>query len=138
MSTIVDTLRGTGTVSYRVSLPGKLAARYEDKAEKAGIAVEELLADRLAPAVNRDDSKPIYITDEQRRVIDDLLQLNVETPQKLVSELQKLVKISVGDVRIALPPLLLERMSTRLFGLTFEEVLTREVIEGLEKFAEMR
>lgn len=136
----------TGTVlpqdvaatSYRVVLPGKLAGRYERKAEKAGILVEDLLAARLAPAVDRDDEKPIYITDQQRRVLDELLQLNLETPQKLVAEVEKLVKINIGKVRIALSPVLLERISTRLFGLTFEEVLTREVIEGLEKFAQMR
>lgn len=136
----------TGTVppqevaatSYRVVLQGKLAGRYERKAEKAGIPVEELLAARLAPAVDRDDQKPIYITDAQRQVLDKLLQLNLETPQKLIVEVEKLLRINVGKVQVFLSPVLLERISTRLFGLTFREVLTREVVEGLEKFAQMR
>lgn len=138
MSTTMPAPISTTSVSYRVNLPNTLATRYERKAEKAGIPIEELLATRLAPAVDRDDEKPIYITDQQRRVLDELLQLNLETPQKLVAEVEKLVKINIGRVRIALSPVLLERVSTRLFGLTFEEVLTREVIEGLEKFTQMR
>ncbi len=137
MSTTIPS-HHVAAVSYRVALPGRLSGLYERKAELTGVLVEDLLASRLAPAVDRDDEKPIYITDAQRRVLDDLLQLNLETPQKLVVELEKLVKINVGKVRIALSPVLLERISTRLFGQTFEEVLTREVIEGLEKFAQMR
>lgn len=125
-------------VQLRVTLPHEVATSYEKQAAAADTPVEQLASERLLRAVKWNGSKPIHISDAQRLVLERILGVNISSPQKLVAEVQALAEIEVGEVRIELPVNLLSRIKTRTFGASFEDVLRREILQGLERFTGMR
>lgn len=130
----------TATTSvYRVSIPDGVAEIYEKQAAAAGVAPEDLLAQRLEHSVHHTAQKPLYLSDEQRGDIDNLIGRNIQRPKELVEAIRHLAQIRVENSRIQLSPEVIRRLRARnLSGQPFEHWLAAQVLEWAERYVEMR
>jgi hypothetical protein len=124
--------------AVKVSLPEDVAQAYEKQSEKKGVALSYLLRTRLEGSVKHTDTKPLYITDAQRRALERILGDNLSSSQGLVMLVEKLATMSVGDVAVTLPVSLLSRLKDRCFGKSLKEVVGTEVKIALETFVGLR
>lgn len=122
----------------RIELPEEIVAKYERQAKKQKVPLEELLSDRLKTAVSYTSSKPIYLSDDYRQTVEKLLKRNIDGPGNLIKALERLVDVKVGKTTIDIPPRVLERVKTRCFGKPFDQVLSEQVVLGLEQFVGLR
>ena len=125
-------------VILRLEVDQEVLSQYQKQANKLGRTVEDVLSDRLVACQKHTAEKPLYITDEQRRVLEKYLTKNLSTPHALVMEVEHLTRINIAGTRINLPPPLLQRVESRCYGRKYPEVLREQVVEGLERFAGIR
>jgi hypothetical protein len=93
---------------------------------------------RLKACVGYDSKSPLYITDQQRNEINQILGRLIKTPAELISLLKQKHEIKVGSVKVPIDDQLVARLETRRFGLSLEELIKTKVVECLEQFVGMR
>ena len=132
--------RAPSTIRVTLHLDESLVARYERQGADAGLALEELLTQRLNRCVVHSASRPLYFTDKERTELEQITGGHVlETAAAALARLRTAVSVKVGDVAVTLNERLLSRLRTRVFrNETFEGVVKREVTRGLESFCGMR
>ena len=125
-------------VRLSLSVSEELFQDYQAQADRAGVNVEHLIADRLEQVVSQTDSKPLYVTDAQRKVLERILGRNVNSPQRLVMEVEKLATVEVAGVAVSIPVDLLVKVKSRSFRAPYQDVLKREILLALERFVGIR
>ena len=124
--------------NVRIPLPDSILGTYEKQAASQGIELTNILSDRLVKTVKQTDTKPLYVTDQQRQALERILGRNLPNPQALVSSVEQLALVQVGDTSITLPTDLLKRIKSRCFKMPIKEVLQREITIALERFVGLR
>ncbi len=120
-------------LSVKLDLPDNVLKKYELRGP-----IDKVLSETLTDCVNFTSTKPIYITDTQRKRLERLFGKNFKDADELIHMMERYVTARIGDVDVQLPPQLLTRLKTRCFGKPFEQFLVERVIEGLELYAGMR
>ncbi len=101
------------TVALRVKLPNTILKAYEAEAKRQDRQLEEVIAARVAECSSYNSTKPLYFTDEQRRVLEQIMCRNYTDPSMVLQDLTRLYSIKVEDVRIGIDPRVLQRLKTR-------------------------
>jgi|WetSurMetagenome_2_1015567.scaffolds.fasta_scaffold04523_4 hypothetical protein len=120
-------------LSIKLDLPDEVVKQYELRG-----SLEKVLSDQLTKCVNYTSTKPLYLTDIQRRRLDRLFGKNLKDPEELVHMMERYVTARIGDVDIQLSPALLTRLKTRCFGKPFEQFLAERATIGLEEYCGLR
>jgi len=126
------------TLRCSLKLPPHILQRYENEAKERGIDFEDLLSERLTACSTHTASKPLYLDDELRRELEDLLKINLSGPGKAVNEIKKALSIHVGKVQVELSPNLSYRLHTRAIGRTFAEYVRSITTLLLEQHVGLR
>lgn len=101
------------TVALRVKLPNTILKAYEAEAKRQDRQVEEVIATRIADCASYTATKPLYFTDEQRRVLEQIMNRNYSDPSMVLQDLTRFYSVKVEDVRIGIDPRVLQRLKTR-------------------------
>ncbi len=125
-------------VRVTLSLPEEIYDEYAERATKYGRKPEQEIELRLTRCRNHNDTTPLYFNDQQRGELQTLLGKTPESAEHALGMIKRLSTIRVDGVDIVLAERLRERLSTRLFRDTMENVVKREVIRGLEGFVGWR
>lgn len=134
MATVTAT--PSASVRLKLDLPQHIIDTYERQAEECGVSLEELIAARLCDSTEYTSTKPIYVTDEKRRVLEAILGRNLTSAEDLVKEVRVAASIRVDNVRVALPQDVRKRLTTRHVDktITYEEHVCRIVRRLLAEF----
>ena len=125
--------------SFRIDLPDDLAELYSRQAAQQNTTIEALLAARLRESVGHTSQKPLYIADAERREIDAILGRNIGSAKELIAAVRRMGEVRVENVRVTLPPGVLDRLKSRHFSdLPFDAWLAEQVREWAERFVELR
>lgn len=127
-----------GNLVFRTSLEPEVAQAYEDRALKNGVAAELAMASTLKQFAHVDSSKPIVLSDAQRREIEAALGRNFNTSEELTTHVVRSLQLRVGEIEVPLSPHLLDRLKTRCIGMEFSQFVIQTVKRGLEEFAGLR
>jgi hypothetical protein len=84
-----DTYLPTATYSFRVRLPGRVAAKYASAAVSAVCDPEEMMESRLTQYADSTSAAPLTFTDEERREIIDAL--GTADPESILRHIRDLV-----------------------------------------------
>jgi hypothetical protein len=120
-------------LSIKLDLPDNILAQYEKRGP-----IERVIASQLVKCADHTSSKPIYLTDTQRKRLERLFGKNFASSDELVHMMERYVTARIGEVDVQLPPALLTRLKTRCFGKPFEQFLAERTVIGLEEYAGMR
>jgi|GEM_PF-6970703 len=136
--TLTETM---SSLRVKLDLPKNILEEYERQAEDDfGVPLEQLLTSRLTDCANYTSAKPIYVTDEQRRDLEQLLKRNLSNAEQLLTEVKRVATLRVDKVDVALSPEVKRRLGSRHIDKSkgFEEWLSRLVVTLLEQYVEMR
>jgi len=118
-----------------LDLPTSLFDLLEQQAMEKGEMIETYLVNKLNRTREYTSAAPLYFNDAQRARLERILDHNISNVDVALNQIEKVVMIQVGDVGVPLTPKLQQRLATRVFkGESYEEVVKREVIRGLEQF----
>ena len=126
------------TVKITVRLPENVADLYAERAAKFGRDVEDEIFLRLRDCREHTATTPIYLNDDQRNELSQLSGMGIRTADDLLAWARKQSTLKLGEVSITLSTQLANRLSTRRFGASWEELLRRIVIENLEREVGLR
>jgi hypothetical protein len=120
-------------VVVRINLPEELAQRYEIQAHGADLG--EYLTRRLSETIDFDATHGVYLKDEHRHELMQLLGRNFNTPKELLEIFRQAVTLKLAETPVPIEQTLLKRCAARA---TAERVdtatwLAREAIIGLER-----
>ena len=119
-----------------LEVPQHIFTLYEEQGAKFSREAEDEMVERLRRCVTHTALKPLYLDDEQRRRLEDALDHNLTSAEQAIAQVTSAISIQVGDVGVEIPSSLARRIESRTFrGETYDEVVRREVIRGLEVFA---
>lgn len=121
-----------------ISLDDGTAKAYEKQAKATGVPLEELLSQRLTSCEKYTSEKPLYVTDEQRRVLEKVIGKNLNSPTQLVTEVQDAVMLRVSGTIVNLGTPLLKRIKSRAHHVTVKELIQTQVKRDLEAFVGLR
>ena len=116
-------------VRFSLVLPEEIYNQYSS---------ESAMAARLKSCVSHTSQQPMYLSDEERNQLNQVLGRMVRTPAELISILKQKHEIKVGAVKVPLDDNLIARLETRRFGLSLEELIRKQVVECLEQFVGLR
>lgn len=88
----------------RIALPADLLAAFEARAFLAGCAPEELIVRHLTATRDYTAESPIYLDDVHAKEIRRLLGGRVNTPDKLLDMVGRLIKMRVGGKQVEVTP----------------------------------
>lgn len=126
-------------IRQTIEIPEPLFAKYEDAAIKNGRTVEEEISLRLKKCVDHDAIQPLYFDDDQRKALELATGWSARDANAVIGRLNEVSRFTVCDFDIEIPARLRTRLQSRVFrGQTFEDVIRKEVIQGLERFAGVR
>lgn len=126
-------------VKFKMELPESLFNAYEVQATEHGRSLEDEIEERLKLCQDYTSARPLYFTDADRVVLEKTFGHVLAKPSQVLSRLSALLNLRVGNISIDLPERLQERLRTRVFkGSTYEQVVKREVIQGLERYCGLR
>jgi len=124
--------------AYRIDVNESTEALYQQQADKRGVTIEAVLAERLETAAPYSSERPIYIDDANRKLMEAMLAKNLFKPEDVLREFRRLTEVDCAGVKVSLPPNVLERLKSRCFEQDFQAWLAKQVIEWAERAAEMR
>lgn len=117
----------------RLLLPESLIAVYEKEAEHVGKTLDEFLVQHLRktkPLIGQ--QKPLILTDADRRRIESALAKGYNDGSQLADSCEKLSTLKIAGVEVALSQQAVERLSTRVYGTTFEAFVQDTVTRLIE------
>lgn len=122
-----------------LDLPDDLCDHYASQAESHGRTLEAEMADRLRRTKDYTAQRPLYFDDDQRAQIERATGHLAMTEGQVLNRILRTLAVKVASIKVVIPARLQERLRSRVFrGHTFEEVVAREVIAGLERYAGLR
>ena len=129
-------LPSQASIRLKLELPQRVLETYERQAEECGVPLEDLIAARLCDSVQHTSTKPIYLTDEDRRRLDFLFGLNLNTAADVIKQVQTLCTMRVDNVRVNLDQHIRKRLTTRHLdrGITYDEHVARIVKKLLAEY----
>lgn len=130
--------RPATVVERKIELSIETNDKYEERAIKAGRAVEDELERTLARCADYNASTPIYLDDDARNELTLLSGTSIRTPEDVITLVKMLLSIKVAGVEVPLHSQLLKRLESRRFGSTMQELISRVVVEELERFVGLR
>ena len=137
--TVIVQHRPDTKVRITLELPEALVDLYEEQAMARGLTLEDILKERLHRCQSHTALKPLYMNDAERAKLESALGHNLSSAEQAIAQVTTALMLQVGDVGVELRPQLTARLATRVFrGETWEQVIRREVIQGLEAFCGMR
>jgi len=137
MRSLVDSF--STRVKFKMELPESLWNVYEEQAIAHGRSVEDEIEERLKLCQEYQSSRPLYFTDADRVVLEKAFGHVLAKPSQVLDRLGNLLNLRVGNIKVELPDRLQTRLRTRVFkGHSYEEVVQREVIQGLERYCGLR
>lgn len=80
---------------YRIPLPRSIADEYESQAATLDIPVENLIARRLIACKSHTSTKPLYITDDERTLLESLFERSLNTSSQLMPLIQRFAEIGI-------------------------------------------
>jgi len=116
-------------VRFSLVLPESIYNQY---------ASEDEMVKRLTQCVKMDSQNPMYLTDQDRNALNQVMGRMIRTAAELLAILKQKHEIKVGSVKVPLEDNLIARLETRRFGLSLEELIKKQVIECLEQFVGLR
>lgn len=128
-------------VLVKLSIPANVYAQYEEQAKLAKQSVEKTLADRLRTCVAHTSGRGLYFNDAQRSALERITGGHIiSDAETALTKVRMTVEIDVGGVTVELNDRVLARCATRAKSerKTFEQYVTRNVIEGLERCCGLR
>lgn len=121
----------------RIPVSDEVYKQLSDQARAAHKEIEELIADRL-PQLLSNSQKPIVINDEARRKLEALLGRNFNEPWELIRSVEQALSVSIGEVKVEIPPKLLERLRSRAIGFPYEKFISMTLTRLLEEYCGLR
>ena len=117
----------------RLPLPDNLLSTYEKEAERTGKSLEEFLTQHLrkTKALLAQD-KPLIVTDADRRRIESALAKGFKDGSQLADSCEHLSAININNIEVNLTEQCINRLSTRVYGTTFEEFVKQTVTRLVE------
>ena len=127
-------------VIVKIEVPRDILDLYERQSQQCGKPVEQIMAERLDRCKWHTDLNPLYFSDHWKHELETVLSKSFSKASDVVQYLDrtKEVRFVGGPIKIKINDTLMKRLQTRKFGLSFEKVVEREVIQGLEKFVGLR
>src|SRR3990167_10802212 len=92
----------TIAVPLKVHLPEDIYEQYSRAAELKGHLVEDELAEQLTKYAHVPSQKPIILSDDKRREIEQLIRVNLNDADDLVRQIGRLTIINVGGIEVKL------------------------------------
>ena len=99
---------------------------------------EDEMVKRLTQCVKMNSQNPMYLTDQDRNALNQVMGRMIRTAAELLAILKQKHEIKVGSVKVPLEDNLIARLETRRFGLSLEELIKKQVTECLEQFVGLR
>lgn len=125
-------------VALKILLPEDVYDSYERLAEETDTPVHDLLVERVSRFSDRRDRKPLYFGDEERRTLEELIGVNVDSPARALLEIRRMTTMRVNNARVQLKPQLIQRLKSRCFGMEFPDFVRDVVTKELERYCNMR
>lgn len=126
------------TVKISLRLPENLYDQFMDRAVSHNRDVETELTNHLAATVRHTSTQPIYLDDDDRRVLSELAGYRITNAFELIKWARAMVSMKVAGVDISLDQRLLSRIESRRFGKPLPEHLKQCVLEQLESLVGLR
>jgi hypothetical protein len=137
--TVIVQHRPESKTRITLELNTSLADLYEEQGIARGLTLEDILMERLHRCQSHTATKPLYMNDAQRAKLEEALGHNFTSVEQAIAQIITATTLQVADVGVEIRPQLAARLATRVFrGETWEQVIQREVIRGLEAFCGMR
>lgn len=127
-----------GVVTRTINLPTEVHDVYDERAIKAGRAVEDEIEKTLSRCRFHNSNTPVYLNDDDRNELSLLAGTSIRTPEDVLKLVSELVSIKVAGVSVPLHSQLLKRLESRRFGSSMQELISRVVVEELERFTGLR
>jgi hypothetical protein len=122
-----------------LEIPQSLFDLYAEQGMPASRMPEDEMLARLHRCREHTALKPLYMNDEQRSRLERSLDHNFSTVDEAIMRITQALAIQVGDVGVSLPANLMRRLALRVGrGETWEGVVQRETVRGLEQFVGLR
>lgn len=128
----------TAQTLLRIPLSEELLKQLTEQAAQASIEVEDYIARKLPQIAISNSTKPIVVSDDERRVLERLLGKNMLTGGDLIKIVERAMNLSVAEASVPLTPYLLDRLKSRCFGMPFDRFMALTVKRLLEEFAGIR
>lgn len=123
----------------RIPLPESVAEQYAQQADAKGMAVEDLMAGRLAKAVSHSAARGIYLNDDQRQEIEQMLDRTFRAGDDVVTAVRRSQTIRINSIPITLDATVLDRLKTRhQEGGQFADFVAATVKLLLEQYVGLR
>lgn len=98
-------------VMVRLTLPAGLMDHFEAQAAITGVQFETYLLEHLTRTRYHTSENPLYIEDNDRVEIQRLLGAKVNTPERLLDMIRRLVTWKVGTHKLELTPNQIEQIA---------------------------
>jgi hypothetical protein len=131
-------MQTTNTISLRIAIDDETYRALDQIAKARNQQPEDVAADMLAKFRDVRSTKPIIISDDARRRLEQILGRNLSAVEDLLSTMQHAFSVRADGVEIPVTPYLLERLRSRCIGMDFTEFMKRTVKRLLEEFANIR
>jgi len=132
MSTVTKT-------SLRIQVTDDVLQKLDAVAKKQNVTPEALIERLLLQHESTlESTKPIVLNDTARQHLEKVLGKNFTTADELVSYVQRMLTLNVGDVPIPLTPFLIDRLQTRAISMPFDKFVQMTVKRLLEEYVGVR
>lgn len=117
----------------RLPLPETLLTIYEKEAERTGKSLEDFLAQHLRKTkVLAGQEKPLILIDADRRRIEQALGKGFDDGSQLADSCVRLTTVCINGLDVAVNERVIERLSTRCYGMTLDQFIQETVTRLLE------
>lgn len=135
----VKSLNPLSSVQVRLNVSEYVFDEYSKQAIAKGEDVETTMANRLSRCMAHTANAPLYFNDEQRNELQRATGWSATDPTKVIARLREVSSVTLDDIKIEIPVRLRTRLESRVFkGQTFESMVTKEVIQALERHVGIR
>lgn len=130
----------TSTHVLKLKVPEPLYDKFAERAIKFNREPEDEMLSRLRSCVDFTDvgAGAIYVDNDTRNQLTQISGKLIQSPADLVNWAKRVASLQVGGVTIELTEQLATRLRSRTFGRTWDEHITRTVLEALEQSVGMR
>lgn len=135
----VKSLNPLSTARVSLTVSEYVYNEYAKQAEARGETPEVVMQNRLSRCANHTANSPLYFNDAQKKELEQATGWMADTPEKVIARLREVSSVEVCGIVIDIPARLRTRLESRVFrGQTFESMVTKEVIQALERHVGIR